>query len=214
MASSRWPTLVRVHWDRMFEDLEGQLASEWEAERAALSAESERLRISRLELRTRLRTLCAAGAPVTLELAGGQRHPALLRDLGADWLAAEHAPERARGRPEMSIVPLHAVAGLRMDHGLLLTSLEEQPPMEASLRDRMTLGFILRDLARRRVAVRIDLLHGGEVHGTIDRAGADHLDLAVHDPGEARRIGAVHEFRIVPIPAILRLRPIGEARLA
>ena len=29
-----------MRWDRLFEDLEGQLASEWEAERAALDAES------------------------------------------------------------------------------------------------------------------------------------------------------------------------------
>lgn len=51
-----------MHWDRLFDDLESQLASEWEAERAALDAESERLRISRLDLHSRLRQLCAADA--------------------------------------------------------------------------------------------------------------------------------------------------------
>lgn len=197
----------------MFEDLEGQLASEWEAERAALSAESERLRISRLDLRTRLRTLCTVKATITLELTGGQRLPATLQDLGADWVAAEQA-EGATARRALSLVPLHAIAGLTMDHGMLLAGLEERPAEEPSLRDRMTLGFVLRDLARRRVAVRLDLAHDGEVHGTIDRAGADHLDLAIHDAGEARRIGAVREFRIVPFSAILRLRPVGEHRLA
>ena len=59
-------TVVHVHWDRLFEDLEGQLASEWESERAALDAESERLRISRLEQRSRLRVVCAsAGVTAT-----------------------------------------------------------------------------------------------------------------------------------------------------
>ena len=32
-----------MRWDRFFEDLEDQLDSEWEAERAALDTESERL---------------------------------------------------------------------------------------------------------------------------------------------------------------------------
>ena len=34
-----------VRWDRFFEDLEDQLDSEWEAERAALDTEAERLRL-------------------------------------------------------------------------------------------------------------------------------------------------------------------------
>lgn len=203
-----------MHWDRLFEDLEGQLASEWEAERAALDAESERLRISRLELRSRLRMLCAAEAPVTLELAGGQRLPLRLQALGADWLAAESASgaQSPAARP-MSVIPLHAIGGMTMDHGMLLASLDPQVAAEPALRERMTFGFVLRDLARRRVPVRIALREGGEVHGTIDRAGADHLDLAVHDAGEVRRAEAVRGFRIVAFSALLWLRTAGEAQL-
>ena len=40
----------RMRWDRFFDDLEGQLASEWEAERAVLDSESERLRVARMTL--------------------------------------------------------------------------------------------------------------------------------------------------------------------
>nr|MDQ2699570.1 hypothetical protein [Actinomycetota bacterium] len=43
-----------MRWDRFFEDLEDQLSSEWEAERAALDTEAERLRLSRVTLRDRL----------------------------------------------------------------------------------------------------------------------------------------------------------------
>ena len=203
-----------MHWDRLFEDLEGQLASEWEAERAALDAESERLRISRLELRSRLRMLCAVEAPVTLELTDGQRLPLRLQALGADWLAAESASgARSPAARQMSVIPLHAIDGMTMDHGMLLASLDPQAASESALRERMTFGFVLRDLARRRVPVRIALRHGGEVHGTVDRAGADHLDLAVHDAGEVRRAEAVHGFRIVPFSALLWLRTSGEAQL-
>lgn len=196
-----------MHWDRLFEDLEGQLASEWEAERAALDAESERLRIARLELRTRLRMLCAVGAEATIDLANGRRLPVSLRGLGADWIAAaSRVAAGARVVPSTFLIPQHAIAGIVLDHGMVLASLDEAPSSAAALRERMTFGFILRDLARRRVAVRVSTLVADEIHGTIDRAAADHLDLAVHDSGEARRASAVHEFRIIPFAQLVAVR--------
>lgn len=60
-GARRPPTLVAMEWDRLFEDLEDQIASGWEAERAALDAEAERLRIARLDLRTRLGALADEG---------------------------------------------------------------------------------------------------------------------------------------------------------
>ncbi len=198
----------RVHWDRLFENLEGQLAAEWESERAALDAESERLRISRLELRTRLRVLCAESAAATLDLPG-HRIRVRLQSLGADWLAAavtDGEPSRPRA---MRIVPLGAIMGLSIDHGLLLTSLEDAGQPTPALRERMTLGFLLRDFARRRVPVRIILTDGVDLHGTVDRAGADHLDLALHDPGVARTAGAVRGFRVVPFAAVASIQTVG-----
>ncbi|GGM46624.1 hypothetical protein [Microbacterium saperdae] len=203
-----------MHWDRLFEDLEGQLAAEWETERAVLSAESERLRISRLDLRSRLRQLCGARASVTVELADGRRLPVSLRALGADWVAAESAPGDALlvGR-STRIMPLHAIHAIRADHGSVLASLEDVAEPGNALRERMTLGFILRDLARRRVPVHLSLTIGDDVHGTIDRAGADHLDLAVHDAGTARLAAAVQGFRIIPLTTLIALRTMGDQML-
>lgn len=195
-AAAISPTLPEVHWDRLFEDLEGQLASEWETERAALDAESERLRIARLALISRLRVLAQRGARVTLELSG-ERRAMRVQAVGADWIGMQPAEH-----PGVLLVPLHAVGSIETDHGMLLDSLAEQD-VPATLRERMTLGFVLRDLARRRVAVRVALRDGGRHHGTVDRAGADHFDLAVHDPGEPRRAAAVRAFRIVPFDAVL-----------
>ncbi len=204
-------TVVRVHWDRLFEDLEGQLASEWESERAALDAESERLRISRLELRSRLRVLCASAAPATLDLPGGARVRARLNALGSDWIAATIAQaEESRTTRSTVIVPLHALRGLTVDHGLLLSSLDEEDDPAPVLRERMSLGFVLRDLARRRVPVRIVSVDASALHGTIDRAGADHLDLALHDPGEARTASAVHAFQIIPFAAVTSVQTAGD----
>lgn len=200
-----------MHWDRLFEDLEGQLASEWESERAVLDAESERLRISRLDLRSRVRALCSARASATIELAGGGRVRARLHALGADWAAATMIEARGASMPRTTrIIPLSAIRGLGIDHGVLLGSLEEAESSTPDLRERMTLGFVLRDLARRRVAVRILGLDGSDLHGTIDRAGADHLDLALHDPGEARMAGAVSGFRILPFSAVVSVQALGD----
>lgn len=212
MGRPRWPTLGRVQWERLFDDLEGQLASEWEAERAALAAESERLRISRLDLRSRLRLLCGAEALVTVDLIRGRREPVRLAALGADWIGAASSPaEGTRAARSMLVIPLSALRGLGIDHGLLLSSLEEQAEQQPNLRERMTLGFLLRDLARRRLPVRVQTVEGEDLHGTIDRAGADHLDLALHDAGSARLASAVQGFRIIPFEAIACVRTAAGA---
>lgn len=200
-----------MHWDRLFEDLEGQLASEWESERAALDAESERLRVSRLELRSRLRVLCAGAAAATVDLPGGDRIRARLQALGADWVAASIVDaEEAPARRSIRILPLHAVRGVSIDHGLLLASLDDAGTSPPVLRERMSLGFVLRDLGRRRVPVRIVTVDGDDLHGTIDRAGADHLDLALHDPDTARTAAAVHGFRILPFASVTSVQTVGD----
>ncbi len=199
-----------MHWDRLFEVLEGQLSSEWEAERAVLDAESERLRIARLDLRSRLRMLCSAGAEATIDLVNGRRLPVVLQTLGADWIAVStRGTGEGRAAPSALFFPLPAIAGIATDHGMILASLEEPIAAELPLRERMTLGFVLRDLARRRVPVHISTHLGDDVHGTIDRAAADHLDLALHDPGEARLAGAVHGFRMIPFSSLVTVRAPG-----
>jgi hypothetical protein len=190
-----------VHWDRLFEDLEGQLAGEWEAERAALDAETERLRIAKLTLRTRLRVLHQSGAPLTLYTAGDERSTGRIGALGADWLALDTADARSA-----LIVPLHAVASVETHHGAILETLDDRAVSSDGLRERMTLGFLLRDFARRRLPLRIALTDGETVHGTIDRAGEDHLDLAMHDAGDARHAHAVRAFRLIPFTAMRWLR--------
>lgn len=196
----RSPTVGQVEWEHLFDDLEGQLAAEWEAERAALDAESERLRISRLALRERLRILASSDARAMVALASGDRLTARVSGLGADWVGLTPADD-----PRLILVPIDAIEQFGVDHGTLLASLDAEQPA-ASLRERMTLGFVLRDLARRRVPIRMSLRQGDPLHGTIDRAGADHLDLAVHDPGEPRRTHTVRAHLMVPFAAIVWVR--------
>lgn len=196
-----------VEWDHLFDDLEGQLASEWEAERAALDAESERLRISKLTLRERLRALCAQQSTVTLELGDGLRMRARLRALGADWIAVA-----AFDDPRLLVIPIGVMTTIDADHGSVLGSLDGAGPTDA-LRERMTLGFLLRDLARRRIPISVLLTDGAARHGTVDRAAADHLDLALHGAGEPRTTATVSGFRLVPFSALrwLRIEPVDTA---
>lgn len=207
MDAGHSPTLCLVHWDRLFEDLEGQLAAEWEAERAALDAESERLRIAKLGVRTRLRSLLLKESLLTVRLADRTRRIVRLRAVGVDWIAAE-APESTSSA---LIIPLAAISSIETDHGALLASVDIPVDATDAVRERMTLGFVMRDLARRRVALRLALRDGEDLHGTVDRAGADHFDLAVHDAGEPRRAGAVRAFRMIPFDALVWARTDGAA---
>lgn len=186
-----------MEWDRLFEDLEDQIASGWEAERAALDAETERLRIARLDLRTRLGVLAAQDCPVTVVLTDSTRVRGRLRAVGADWAAVQ-----PHGTEGLTLLPSHAVELWSLDHGALLTSGAASEPL-SPLRERMTFGFVLRDLARRRIGVTLRTGSGTVLAGTIDRAGADHLDLALHDAGSPRRARAVTGFRVVPFASVL-----------
>ncbi|MET0734404.1 MAG: hypothetical protein ABWY55_01970 [Microbacterium sp.] len=196
-----------MRWDRFFDDLEDQLASEWEAERAALDTEAERLRLSRVALRERLSALAdrdrTAAAPA-FEFADGTVLSAEVSGVGADWVALEPA----EGRAAAVVAPLWSIASIGMPQADLLRS-ARPVGARAPLADRMTLGFVLRDLVRRRSAVALHLTGGRILSGTIDRAAADHLDLALHEPGSPRRADAVTGHRIVPFSAIAWIRLEG-----
>jgi hypothetical protein len=202
-VSARSRTVADVRWDRFFEDLEDQLDSEWEAARAALESEAERLRLSRMPLIDRLRALAAAGTGVlSLELADGATLSGRVSGVGTDWLGLTLAETRAGA----AILPMAAVEAIGMTPADMLSSARADPVPAGRLSERMTLGFVLRDLARRRVPVTMHLRGGPALAGTIDRALADHLDLALHDPGQPRRSAAVSAMRLVPFAALAWIR--------
>ncbi|MBS1675544.1 MAG: hypothetical protein JSS74_16435 [Actinobacteria bacterium] len=194
-----------MEWDRLFEDLEDQIASGWEAERAALDAEAERLRIARLDLRARLGALADEGTTATAVLADSTVVTGALRAVGADWAALQ--PETSRG---LVLLPSAAVELWKLDHGALLSSGASAAAL-SPLRERMTLGFVVRDLARRRSGVTVRTRSSTVLSGTIDRAGSDHFDLALHDAGAPRRTQAIRGFRIVPFSAVLSIGTDGPA---
>lgn len=185
-----------MRWQNLFDDLESQLATELDAEEVDLLAEEERLRLGRLSLRDRIRALqdAAPASPLAVTLRGGERVAVAIAAVGRDWLAGE----LDAGIRRSAIVPFAALATLDPVGAQLAASLraEVAPEPPTALSARIGLAFVLRDLCRRRAAVEVHV--GAEkLHGTIDRVGRDHLDLAEHAPGEPRRATAVARIRIV-----------------
>lgn len=189
-----------MRWERFFDDLEDQLASEWEAERAALDTEAERLRLSRVELKDRLGALAGSDVEASVDLADGTSVRGVVTAQGADWVALGIGNGRTT-----ALVPLSALTAIGLPHVELLRT--ARPRQERSaIADRMTFGFVLRDLVRRRAGVVVQLASGRSLTGTIDRAGADHFDLALHEPGSPRRADAVTGFRLIPFAAVACVR--------
>lgn len=198
-----------MRWDRLFDDLEGQLEQELGAEERDERAEEERLRLGRLSLRERLIALrenygSDVAYSVTVQLSNGDLVALRPTAFGRDWLAADIV-DGARRRPQC-VLPLAALAALLLTRDQVEASLAPvEPETGGSLAARLTLPFVLRDLSRRRAGVTLRT-PAGDTHGTIDRVGRDHLDLAVHPADTARRERSVVQYRVVPLDQILLVR--------
>lgn len=196
-----------MRWDNLFDDLEGQLEQELGAEETDLRAEEERLRLGRLTLRDRLHALSAGAdtAPVQVSLIDGSTFDLLPRTFGRDWISGEIVDHSSRR--SQFILPLDAIAGLRFSRAQVGGSLADAATVknEPELSRRLGLAFVLRDLCRRRQSVEL-VVNNGTIAGTIDRVGRDHLDLAVHETGTARRECLVAHYRVVPFSQLLLVR--------
>ncbi len=197
-----------MRWDDLFDDLESQLEQELGAEEGDLLAEEERLRLGRLTVRDRVvaMTRPGEGAAEQLKLAlrDGTVATVSVGSVGRDWIAGELIGAR-RGS---CVVPLSAVASLLPTPEQLARSAAAEPGAEptTSLSARLGLAFVLRDLCRRRAAVELSTGSDERLHGTIDRVGRDHVDLAEHETGVPRRAAAVGRIRILPFGELLIVR--------
>lgn len=196
-----------MRWDELFDDLESQLASERDAEERDAWADEERIRIGRLSLRERLEAHGAgsrATDALTLELTAGDRLVLRPTTFGRDWVSGETVTAGSRGRG--CIVPLASISAVSIPPAEVARSLAPLPSAGPGPRvsERIGLPFVLRDLCRRRVTVEVHT--PGDVRpGTIDRAGRDHLDLAVHERDLGRRQRHVTRILLIPFTAVQRI---------
>jgi hypothetical protein len=182
-----------VRWDSLFDDLEAQLATAEAAELAGEVAERSRLEAGRVRLTDRL--AAAVGAPVAVALPGVGVLRGVLLDAGVDWLLVDEGAGRE------ALVPLAAVLGVTG-----VGARTAAPDSQGEVAKRLDLRWALRGLARSRAGVVLGLRDGSHAAGTLDRVGADHVDLAEHEAGEARRAAAVRAVRLVPLGALALVR--------
>jgi hypothetical protein len=131
-----------------------------------------------------------------LHLAGGLILAGRVRRAGPDWLLLE---EEGGREALVSLPAVSTVAGLPR---------YAAPDTGSVVDSRLSLRSALRGIARDRSAVRLDLVDPGAgfLHGTIDRVGADFLDLAEHAAGEPRRRAEVRGSLVVPLRAMAAVR--------
>jgi hypothetical protein len=176
----------------LFADLEALAEA---TERAAFEVDvADRARAERATLTLADRLRGHVGAVLAFRLLDGDRVRARLADVGTDWVLLDDGGS--------VVLPMAAVGGVEGLSRAAATA-------SGALARRVTLGVVLRRLARDRVPVRIGLLGGESLTGTVDRVGADHLDLAQHAADEIRRPGAVRGVVVVRLGAIAQVRSGG-----
>ncbi|KLL12032.1 hypothetical protein [Protofrankia coriariae] len=183
-----------MRWEALFADLEMQ----WEAAEAAeLDAElidRSRREAAYLRLIDRLRPAIGSSLRLGVQVVGRESDSVLtgqLTALGVDWmLLREPAAHEV-------LVPLHRVLWV---HGL--AALSAHPGHEGPLAVRLDLRYVLRGVARDRSSCAVVLADGTPVRGTVDRVGADFVEVAEHLDDEFRRARSVRAVRTIPLAAI------------
>jgi hypothetical protein len=181
-----------VRWERLFDDLEAQLTAAEAAEFEAEVAERTRHEVAQVRLNDRLGA--AVGRGVELALAPGGTLAVEVRRVGDGWLLGGLP---SGGEVVVSTAALIAVRGLPV----------AADPASRGTDGRLGLGYVLRAVARDRGAVTIVCRDGSRRTGTVDRVGADFLDLAEHPVGEPRRVGVLTGTRTLALAAICLVQP-------
>lgn len=180
-----------MRWSDLFEDLEAQLAAQEAAELHGEVVEQTRAARGRVTLGDRL--IADTGRPLRLQLRGGTTIKGTLTDVGPDWLLV-HEGQPERGREHLvvrdSLVIVQGLSG-RAD-----------PGRQGRVLRTLDLRAALRALSRDRAVVRACDVVGGVTVGTIDRVGADHLDLSAHAVDVPRRSRDVQSLLTVPYAAL------------
>ena len=178
-----------MRWQQLFADLEAQFD---EAETAGVRAETAsriRAEVGAVRLDQRLRG--AMGCSLSARCRGAGTVAGVLVDVGPDWLLLE---QDLRREVLVAAAALTSVSGL--------TSRTAAPVDPGPVRGRLDLRWALRQLARDRSPVQVVLDDGAVLTGTVDRVGADFVELAEHSTDQPRRTEAVRGVQAVVMGAI------------
>lgn len=168
------------------------LSAQWEAAEAGeLAAEvAERTRYERGQVDLADRCRAARGAPLEVSLTTGDRLRGALTASGIDWLLLANPLSAC-------LIAYRAIAGVK---GLPPRSAPAE--IDGAVGAKWTFRLALGVLCRERLAVRLTRCDGVVIGGTLDRVGADHVDLAEHPEDQPRRSREVRAAHVVPLAAI------------
>lgn len=189
----------RVRWDRLFADLEARFDDLADEQAAAEQADRDRVATGAVTVVQRLGGALDRRMRVTV--LGGREHEGLLRRVGRDFLLIEDDFGRDL------LIALDAVTAVS---GLTAGTAPQAPDRPT----RLDLRRALRSVARDRAVVAVSTGQGQidqdrpEIWGTVDRVGADFIEIAVHPVGEPRRAGLVRSVCLVPLRAIAVVRTL------
>ncbi|SFL66528.1 hypothetical protein [Geodermatophilus ruber] len=185
-----------MRWQQLFADLQAEFeAAEATAERAE-DGSRRRAEVGAIRLVERLAG--AQGRTLALRCQGAGDVSGVLAEVGSDWLLLT---DGARRDVLVATAAVRSVAGLGLSTGL--------PAPEGSVRTGLDLRRALRGLARDRSAVQVILDDGTLYSGTVDRVGADYVELAEHAADLPRRAAAVRGVRALALPAIAVVRTLS-----
>jgi hypothetical protein len=187
-----------MRWQQLFADLQAQFEEEEAAAERGDAASRARAEIGAVRLAERLRG--GLGLPVVLGCRGAGSVAGVLTDAGVDWLLLTGDG----GRED-----LVALCAVRTVSGLGRRTAVPEPA--GAVWTRLDLRRAMRGLARDRSVVRLVLDDGGVLTGTLDRVGADYVELAEHPADQPRRSEAVQGIRAIALEAIavVRTAPAG-----
>ena len=182
-----------MRWERLFADLEAQWDTLAWQDTVGQAAELTRAEWAQVSLADRLRG--ARGRELRLHLVWGHCLEARVRAVGRTWLGVDVAGG------DSVLLPLQSLDAVEGELGAAVAE-------PAGAARGMT--AVLRGVARSRAHVDVVGRRGTVIaEGTIDRVGADHLELASHARDEGRRRRAVRGGVVVPLAAVGLVRSAG-----
>jgi hypothetical protein len=191
-----------VRWERLFADLDARFDELADAEVMGQLPDQQRSAVAALTMVQR----CAGaiGAELRVRVRSGRMHSGELRTVGTDWILL--GPPGV-GEVLIALAAVTAIDGLRAATGAPL----------GAVASRFDLRLALRGIARDRSPVVIGVSGaaegqagaGTDLSGTIDRVGADFMEVAQHAVWEPRRAEAVRSVLLVPLAAVDSVRALA-----
>ncbi|WP_350278395.1 hypothetical protein [Kribbella sp. HUAS MG21] len=181
-----------MRWDALFADLESQFDALQDSDLYGEVADRIRAEVGKITVLDRLRG--AVNTVVRVELNEAEPVRGLLTRVGKDCLLLETERYEEWLIPATALVAVHRLGPWA-------------EPAVGAVEGKLGLAHLLRGIARDRSPVTLFCSGGGgPVSGTIDRVGADFVELAEHPLDAPRRRTEVYNVRLVPTQSLRALR--------